>query len=48
MKIVRGTELAEAKRGGRLGIIFGFQDMTIQGENLDRFVVFHDFNEVTA
>ncbi len=43
VKIVRGADLAEAKRSGRLGIIYGFQDTTMYGENLDRFDQFHDF-----
>jgi len=43
MKITRGAQLDEAKRSGRLGIIYGFQDTTMYGENLDRFDVFHDF-----
>jgi membrane dipeptidase len=42
-KITRGAQLAEAKRTGRLGIVFGFQDTTMYGENLDRFELFHDF-----
>jgi membrane dipeptidase len=43
MKIVRGADIVEAKRSGRLGIIYGFQDTTMYGENLDRFDAFHDF-----
>lgn len=43
LKITRGAELAEAKRSGRLGIIYGLQDTTMYGENLDRFDQFHDF-----
>jgi membrane dipeptidase len=43
MKVTRGAQLAEAKRSGRLGIIYGFQDTTMYGENLDRFDLFHDF-----
>jgi len=43
VKITRGTQITEAKRGGRLGIIYGFQDTTMYGENLDRFDLFHDF-----
>jgi membrane dipeptidase len=42
LKVVRGAQLDEAKRSGRLGIVFGFQDTTMYGENLDRFDVFHD------
>src|SRR6185503_1293977 len=43
MKITRGAQLDEAKRAGRLGIIYGFQDTTMYGENLDRFDMFHNF-----
>jgi len=43
IKITRATQLDEAKRSGRLGIIYGFQDTTMYGENLDRFDLFHDF-----
>jgi membrane dipeptidase len=43
LKITRGTQLDDAKRSGRLGIIYGFQDTTMYGENLERFEVFHDF-----
>ena len=43
MKITRGTQLDEARRSGRLGIVYGFQDTTMYGENLDRFDTFHDF-----
>lgn len=43
MKITRGSQLDEAKRAGRLGIIYGFQDTTMYGENLDRFDEFHNF-----
>jgi membrane dipeptidase len=43
MKITRGAQLDEAKRAGRLGIIYGFQDTTMYGENLDRFDEFHNF-----
>jgi len=42
VKITRGAQLAEAKRNGRLGIFYGFQDTTMYGENLDRFELFHD------
>jgi membrane dipeptidase len=37
----RGTDIAEAKRSGRLGLIYGFQDSTPFGEDLDRFETFH-------
>ncbi len=43
MKVILGAQLDEAKRSRRLGIIYGFQDTTMYGENLDRFDVFHDF-----
>jgi membrane dipeptidase len=43
VKITRGSELADAKRRGRLGILYGFQDTTMYGENLDRFDLFHEF-----
>jgi membrane dipeptidase len=42
LKVVRGAQLDEAKRSGRLGIVFGFQDTTMYGENLERFDLFHD------
>ncbi|MFI4970227.1 MAG: dipeptidase [Lysobacterales bacterium] len=41
-KVTRGTQVDESKRSGRLGLIFGFQDATPYGENLDRFDAFHD------
>jgi membrane dipeptidase len=43
VKITRGAQIDEAKRTGRLGIIYGFQDTTMYGENLERFDLFHDF-----
>ena len=43
LKITRGAQLDEAKRTGRLGIIYGFQDTTMYGENLDRFDLFQNF-----
>jgi membrane dipeptidase len=43
MKITRGAQIDEAKRAGRLGVIYGFQDTTMYGENLDRFDLFHNF-----
>jgi len=43
LKITHGTQLDEAKHSGRLGIIYGFQDTTMYGENLDRYDEFHDF-----
>ncbi len=42
-KVTSGTQLDQAKRDKRLGIIYGFQDTTMYGENLDRFDLFHDF-----
>ncbi|MGA9335265.1 MAG: membrane dipeptidase, partial [Rudaea sp.] len=43
LKVTRGEQLDEAKRSARLGIVYGFQDTTMYGENLDRFDRFHDF-----
>jgi len=43
MKITRGSQLDEARHAGRLGIVYGFQDTTMYGENLDRFDEFHNF-----
>jgi len=43
VKITSGAQLDECKRTQRLGIIYGFQDTTMYGENLDRFDGFHDF-----
>ena len=43
MKVVRGAQLDDARRSSRLGMIYGFQDTTMYGENLDRFDEFHDF-----
>jgi membrane dipeptidase len=40
MKLHRADDLAEAKRSGRLAIIYGFQDTTPLGEDLDRLDVF--------
>lgn len=42
MKLTRGVQLDEAKKAGRLGIVFGFQDATMYGEDLERFDLFHD------
>ena len=36
-------QILEAKRTGRVGIVFGFQDTTPYGRDLDRVGVFHDF-----
>lgn len=35
-------QLLEAKRGGRLGMIYGFQDMAPIGRDLDHIQLFHD------
>jgi membrane dipeptidase len=43
MKVTRGAQVDDAKRSGRLGIVYGFQDTTMYGENLERFDVFHEF-----
>ena len=43
LKIGHGGQIDDAKRSGRLGIIYGFQDTTPYGENLDRFDTFHNF-----
>jgi membrane dipeptidase len=42
LKVKSSTDLAEAKRSGRLGVIYGFQDGTPFGESLDRLDLFHD------
>ncbi|QBB70053.1 peptidase M19 [Pseudolysobacter antarcticus] len=42
MKIRSATDLTEAKRSARLGLIYGFQDATPFGENLDRFEMFYN------
>ena len=42
MKIKGGADLAEAKKTGRCGLIYGFQDATPFGELLDRFDLFQD------
>lgn len=36
-----GTDIDTAKRSGRLGLIYGFQDATPLGEDLDRIETFH-------
>jgi membrane dipeptidase len=41
LKFSRGSDLAEAKRSKRLAIIYGFQDATPLGEDLDRLDTFH-------
>jgi membrane dipeptidase len=40
VQIRRAADIAEAKHSGRLGLIYGFQDATPFGENLDRFDTF--------
>jgi membrane dipeptidase len=42
MKVTRSTDIAEAKKSGRLGMIYGFQDGTPLGESLERFDLFYD------
>jgi membrane dipeptidase len=40
MQIWHAADLSEAKRGGKLGLIYGFQDATPLGEDIDRVDVF--------
>ena len=42
MKITRSADMAEAKKSGRLGLIYGFQDGTPLGESLERLDMFYD------
>jgi membrane dipeptidase len=42
LKVKSSADLTEAKRSGRLGVIYGFQDGTPFGESLDRLDLFHD------
>jgi membrane dipeptidase len=42
MKVKGSGDLVEAKRSGRLGLIYGFQDATPLGESIDRFDLFLD------
>jgi membrane dipeptidase len=37
-----GADIDQAKRSGRLGLIYGFQDATPLGEDLDRVEMFHE------
>ena len=37
-----GADIDTAKRSGRLGLIYGFQDATPLGEDLDRVEMFHE------
>ncbi len=43
MQIQNMADLAEAKRTKRLGIIYGFQDCTIMGDDLSRVEMFSSF-----
>jgi membrane dipeptidase len=43
MQIRRAADLVEAKRSGRLGLIYAFQDSAPIGEDVDRVDMFHDF-----
>jgi len=43
MKIRTGADLQVAKRTGRLGLIYGFQDTYLLGTNLDRVPMFANF-----
>lgn len=40
IKLVRGAQLDEAKKAGRVGVFYGVQDTTAFGENLERFDLF--------
>ena len=42
LKVKSSADLTEAKRSGRLGVIYGFQDGTPFGESLDRLDLFCD------
>lgn len=39
--VLTGADLADAKRSGRLGLIYVFQDSTPFGEDVERFDTFH-------
>ncbi|HET6545732.1 MAG TPA: membrane dipeptidase [Rhodanobacteraceae bacterium] len=41
LKVLDAGDLATAKRSGRVGLIYGFQDATPLGEDLDRLDSFH-------
>jgi membrane dipeptidase len=41
MKVLDANDLAEARRSGKLGLIYGFQDATPLGEDLDRLDSFY-------
>ena len=42
MQVRNASDLATAKRTGKLGLIYGFQDSTPLGENLDRVALYDD------
>jgi membrane dipeptidase len=42
VQVLRATDIAAAKRNGRLGLIYGFQDATPIAEDLDRVDTFRD------
>jgi len=42
LKVLRGDDLASAKKSGRLGLIFGFQDTSMLEGDLSRVAVFHN------
>jgi membrane dipeptidase len=42
LAVRNAADIDEAKRSGRLGIIYGFQDATPMGEDLDRVEIFHE------
>lgn len=42
MKLVRGAQVDEAKKAGRVGIFYGVQDTTAYGENFERFDLFRN------
>ena len=42
MQVLRSADLDEAKKSGRLGLIYGFQDGTPLGESMERLDLFYD------
>lgn len=42
LKLVRGAQVEDAKKSGRVGIFFGVQDTTAYGENFERFDLFRN------
>jgi len=42
VKVLRAGDIAEAKRRGRIGVIYGFQNAVQLGDNLERVDVFAD------